>query len=124
MSSSALPPHELTSDLILLLELARDLSCHQQGIEDVTETFVKLSALIHEISHSSFLEMNSTMWGLVLDSFKRIVQVFLGNVDTKRAIIRNVALIKPTKNCLESLRQPMAHTGVLFHPYREGSLPS
>ena len=48
--------------------------------------------------------MNSTMWGLVLDSFKRIVQVFFGNVETERVIIRNVALIKPTKNCLESLR--------------------
>ncbi|KAG6418405.1 hypothetical protein SASPL_120609 [Salvia splendens] len=99
-----LPPHELTSDLILLLELARDLSYYQHGIEDVTQTFVKLSALIHEISHSSCLEMNSTMWGLVLDSFKRIVQVFFGNVETERPIIRNVALIKPTKNCLESLR--------------------
>ncbi|XP_041993449.1 HEAT repeat-containing protein 6-like isoform X1 [Salvia splendens] len=112
-----LPPHELTSDLILLLELARDLSYYQQGIEDVTQTFVKLSALIHAISHSSSLEMNSIMWGLVLDSFKRIVQVFFGNVETKRAIIRNVALIKPTKNCLESLR-------LLFSLYQTAASPS
>ncbi|XP_057781200.1 uncharacterized protein LOC130999628 isoform X4 [Salvia miltiorrhiza] len=99
-----LPRHELTSDLMLLLELARDLSYYQQGIEDVTQTFVKLSGLIHGISHSSFLEMNSTMWGIVLDSFKRIVQIFLGSVETERAIIRNVSVIKPTKQCLESLR--------------------
>ncbi|XP_047960542.1 HEAT repeat-containing protein 6-like [Salvia hispanica] len=100
-----LPPHELTSDFMLLLELVRDhLSYYQQGIEDATHTFVKLSALIHGISHSSSLEMNSTTWALVYDSFKRIVQVFLGNVETEMAIVRNAALIKPTKDCLESLR--------------------
>lgn len=48
--------------------------------------------------------MNSTMWALVCDSFKRIVQVFLGNVETEMAIVRNAALIKPTKDFLESLR--------------------
>ncbi|XP_042036106.1 HEAT repeat-containing protein 6-like isoform X5 [Salvia splendens] len=113
-----LPPHELTSDFMLLLELVRDhLSYYQQGIEDATQTFVKLSALIHGICHSSSLEMNSTMWALVCDSFKRVVQVFLGNVETEMAIVRNAALIKPTKDFLESLR-------LLFSLYQTSASPS
>ncbi|XP_042045064.1 uncharacterized protein LOC121791084 [Salvia splendens] len=112
-----LPPHELTSDFMLLLELVRDhLSYYQQGIEDATQTFVKLSALIHGICHSSSLEMNSTMWALVCDSFKRVVQVFLGNVETEMAIVRNAALIKPTKDFLESLR-------LLFSLYQTSASP-
>ncbi|KAL8459743.1 hypothetical protein ACS0TY_037015 [Phlomoides rotata] len=59
---------------------------------------------IHGISHSSTLEMNSTSWDLMLDSFKRIVKIFLGKAKTESTLIGNVAIIKPTKQCLESLR--------------------
>ncbi|KAG8381707.1 hypothetical protein BUALT_Bualt05G0000700 [Buddleja alternifolia] len=40
-----LPPHEVTSDLMLLMELARNIS-HSEGIEDVTQSFTKLSHLV------------------------------------------------------------------------------
>ncbi|KAH6806622.1 hypothetical protein C2S51_031453 [Perilla frutescens var. frutescens] len=99
-----LPPHELTSDLMLLLELARNL----ENEEDI-QTFIQLSQLIHGIIRSSFLEMNSTQWALVLDSFKRILQIFLRKANTERAFIGNVVVVKFTKQCLESLR-------LLFNP--------
>lgn len=81
---------------------------------------------IHGISHSSFLEMNSTSWALVLDSFKRIVQIFLGKAKTEGALIENVAVIIPTKQCLESLRcgNLSSFSLSLLPPYLLPSLPS
>ncbi|KAI3460726.1 hypothetical protein Pfo_017389 [Paulownia fortunei] len=111
-----LPPHEVTSDLMLLMELARNIS-HSEGIEDVTQPFTKLSHLIHGISHCSFLEMNSTSWALLLDSFKRIVQIFVGKAKPESVLIGNVAVIKATKQCLESLRR-------LFGLYQAAALLS
>ncbi|KAK4433593.1 HEAT repeat-containing protein 6 [Sesamum alatum] len=98
-----LPPHEVTSDLILLIELARNVS-QSAGIQDVNESFTRLSHLIHGISHCSSLEMNATSWALMLESFERIVQNFLGKAKTEGVLVGNVAVIKATKQCLESLR--------------------
>ncbi|PIN24647.1 hypothetical protein CDL12_02610 [Handroanthus impetiginosus] len=98
-----LPPHEVTSDLMLLLELARNIS-HAEEMEDVTQSFTKISQLIHGITHGSSLEMNSTSWVLMLDFFERIVQFFLRKAKTESVLIGTVSEIKATKQCLESLK--------------------
>ncbi|XP_011074984.1 HEAT repeat-containing protein 6 isoform X2 [Sesamum indicum] len=98
-----LPPHEVASDLILLIELVRNVSQYE-GIQDVNQSFTRLSHLIHGISHYSSLEMNSTSWALILESFEKIVQNFLGKAKTEGVLDGNVAVIKATKQCLESLR--------------------
>ncbi|GFP81254.1 heat repeat-containing protein 6 [Phtheirospermum japonicum] len=106
-----LPPHEVTSDFMLLMELARSIS-HSQAIEDVSQSFTKLSylpvgnfaAVIHGISHYSFLEINSKSWPLVLDSFERIVQTLHRMDKTENVLIGNIAILKATKQCLESIR--------------------
>ncbi|KAG8381705.1 hypothetical protein BUALT_Bualt05G0000500 [Buddleja alternifolia] len=57
--------------------------------------------MIHGIADCSSLQMNSTSWALVLDSFQGIVQIFLHRAKT---LSENAAIIKSTKQCLESLR--------------------
>ncbi|CAI9786720.1 unnamed protein product [Fraxinus pennsylvanica] len=98
-----LPPHEVTSDVMFLLELARNIS-HTEELEDVIPSFVQLSHLIHSVSIRASLQMNSTSWALVLDSFKRIVEVFLDKARTNNIFVGNVTVIKATKLCLESIR--------------------
>ncbi|KAL6571731.1 hypothetical protein OROHE_003374 [Orobanche hederae] len=102
-AAADLPPHEVTSDFMLLMELTRNVS-HSQGIEDVIQPFTKLSYLIHGISHSSFLEINSRSWALVLDSFKRMVQILLSMAKTESLSVGIIAILQATKQCLESIR--------------------
>ncbi|KAL0391640.1 UNVERIFIED_CONTAM: Dynamin-2B [Sesamum radiatum] len=59
---------------------------------------------IHGISRCSSLELNSASWALMLESFERIMQSFLGKAKTEGILVGNVAVIKATKQCLESLR--------------------
>ncbi|KAL6526451.1 hypothetical protein OROGR_015541 [Orobanche gracilis] len=103
-AAADLPPHEVTSDFILLMELARNVS-HSQGIEGVIQAFTKLSHLIHGISHCSFLEINSRSWALVFDSFKRMMQILLSMAKTESLSVGNIAILQATKQCLESTRR-------------------
>ncbi|CAA2966828.1 HEAT repeat-containing 6 isoform X1 [Olea europaea subsp. europaea] len=98
-----LPPHEVTSDVMFLLELARNIS-HTEGLEDVILSFIQLSHLIHSVSVCASLQMNSTSWALVLDSFRRITEIFLDKAQTNNIFVGNVTVIKATKLCLESIR--------------------
>ncbi|KAL2539022.1 ARM repeat superfamily protein [Forsythia ovata] len=111
-----LPPHEVTSDVMFLLELARNIS-HTEGLEDVITSFIELSHFIHSVSICASLQMNSTSWALVLDSFKRIVEIFLGKAQTNKIFVGNVTVIKATKLCLESIR-------CLFNLYQATALLS
>ncbi|KAL3641854.1 hypothetical protein CASFOL_012669 [Castilleja foliolosa] len=111
-----LPPHEVTSDFLLLMELARSIS-HSQAIDDVSQSFTKLSHLIHGISHYSYLEINSKSWPLVFDSFKRIVQTLHSMAKTEIVLVGNIAILKATKQCLESIRR-------LFGSYKAAALLS
>ncbi|XP_073159356.1 uncharacterized protein [Henckelia pumila] len=97
-----LPSHEVTSDLMFLLELARQISFFEE-VQDVTKAFTKLSHLFHGVCHCASLEMNSTSWALVLESFGRMVEIFLGKGE-RNILIGNGAALKATKQCFESLR--------------------
>ncbi|KZV33103.1 HEAT repeat-containing protein 6 [Dorcoceras hygrometricum] len=99
-----LSSHEVTSDLMFLMQLALNIS-RFEGVQDVTLAFIKLSNLFHGVCHCASLEINSTSWALVLDSFERMVEFFLGNGEKRSKSVRNVAALKATKQCLESLRR-------------------
>ncbi|XP_073043626.1 uncharacterized protein [Primulina eburnea] len=99
-----LPSHEVTSDLMFLMELARHIS-RFEGVQDVTQAFTKLSLLFHDVCHCASLEMNSTSWALVFDSFERMVEIFLGKGEKRIVSIGNGVALKATKQCLESLRR-------------------
>lgn len=99
-----LPSHEVTSDLMFLMELARHISPFE-GVQDATQAFTKLSHLFHGVCHCASMEMNSTLWALVLDSFERMVEIFLGKGEKMSILIGNGAALKATKQCLESLRR-------------------
>ncbi|KAL3830375.1 hypothetical protein ACJIZ3_019177 [Penstemon smallii] len=98
-----LPPHEVTSDLMLLMELAQNIS-NSEEIEDVTLSFTKLCHLIHGVSHCALLQLNSSSLALVLDSFKKIVQILLGKAKTRSTSAENDSVVKATKESLESIR--------------------
>ncbi|KAK6115494.1 hypothetical protein DH2020_007763 [Rehmannia glutinosa] len=61
--------------------------------------------------------MNSKSWALVLDSFRRILQTLLGMAKTESVLVGDIAIIKATKQCLESLRR-------LFGLYQAAALLS
>ncbi|KAL8047011.1 hypothetical protein ABFX02_08G210700 [Erythranthe guttata] len=99
-----LPPDEVLSDLMLLMELARSIS-YSECAEDVIQPFTKLSHLIHGVTHCSFLKLNSASWVVLLDSFKRILHVLIVKSKGECLPTGNAAVIKATKQCLESLRR-------------------
>ncbi|GER28444.1 ARM repeat superfamily protein [Striga asiatica] len=115
-ASLDLSPHEATSDFMLLMELAGNISqCQSAG--DVILPLTELSqlefngltqepdvVLIHGISHCSSLEINSKSWAPVFDSFKRIVQTLISMGKSDRVLIGNIAILKATLDCLESIR--------------------
>lgn len=59
---------------------------------------------IHSVGVCASLQMNSTSWALVLDSFRRITEIFLDKAQTNNIFVGNVTVIKATKLCLESIR--------------------
>ncbi|XP_077233482.1 ARM repeat superfamily protein isoform X3 [Tasmannia lanceolata] len=98
-AASALPPHEIASDLILLVELAGAIS---EG-EDVEYTFINTCHLIHDVSCRIRLEMNSSSWVVMFGFFEKMVQWSLCT-DTKTACSGNAARMKAIREILEILR--------------------
>ncbi|XWS38094.1 hypothetical protein CRYUN_Cryun19dG0101100 [Craigia yunnanensis] len=90
-----LPAHEVTSDLLFLLQLVANASQFQQ---DLIPTFSNTCHLIHDVSRRASLHMNSSSWTLLLDSFGKMMDSFLAKATS------NVALYKPVLECLETLR--------------------
>ncbi|GLT64682.1 hypothetical protein SLA2020_371600 [Shorea laevis] len=95
-----LPTHEVTSDLLFLVELVANASQFQQ---DLTSSFSNTCHLIHDVCRSVSLEINSSSWVLILDSFAKMMDCFLGKAGF-RAVSSNAAFIKPAMECLETLR--------------------
>ncbi|KAK1408968.1 hypothetical protein QVD17_41162 [Tagetes erecta] len=95
-----LPAHEVTSDAMFVLELARNLST-SRGNDDAIHALVQVSNLIHNFSHHISFKMTSSTWVLVLHTFGGMVEMFLGSVGGKRD---NVADIEAAKQCLEIVR--------------------
>ncbi|XAR71521.1 hypothetical protein NMG60_11028837 [Bertholletia excelsa] len=102
IAASDLPSREVTSDLMFLMELART-AADSSGNDDITVTFTQLSNLVYVVSRRVSLDMNSSYWVLMLDTFRRMMEIFLGNSGRKRISLGNV-VVRAVKNCLETIR--------------------
>ncbi|XP_039045292.1 HEAT repeat-containing protein 6 isoform X2 [Hibiscus syriacus] len=94
-AASDLPAHEVTSDLLFLVQLVAN-ACQFQ--HDLVPTFSNTCRLIHDLSHRVPLDINSSSWFLLLDSLTKLMDYFLSK-ETSTA-----SLYKPVLECLETLR--------------------
>ncbi|XP_071919180.1 uncharacterized protein [Coffea arabica] len=103
--ASLLPPDEVGADIMLLMELARNISDDAAAdFDDVTQSFIQLSNFIHgTISRVSF-KLDAASWVLSLDCFRRVVKAFLGKAKMNAAFIENASVISAIKHCLQSSR--------------------
>ncbi|CAL5376044.1 unnamed protein product [Camellia sinensis] len=101
--ASDLPSHEVTSDLMFLMEVARTTADSAALNDDVIHTFTQLSHFVYDVSHRVSLDINSSYWALMLDSFGRMVEIFLGKAGRKRVLSGNV-VVRALKHCLETTR--------------------
>ncbi|XP_042519429.1 putative uncharacterized protein DDB_G0272456 [Macadamia integrifolia] len=99
-ASPDLPTHEVTSDVIFLVELVGNSS----ESEDAGTTFVHISHLIHEVSRHVCLEMNSSSWATMMAFLGMVVEFYLGKADKRKAFTGNSASLKPIMEILETLR--------------------
>ncbi|GJU17487.1 HEAT repeat-containing protein 6 isoform X1 [Tanacetum coccineum] len=97
--ATSLPLHEVVmSDVMFLVELGRTISSSEAG-EDAVQALLQLSTFIQNLSHVLSFKMTSSTWGLLLSTFGRMVEIFLG-----RNPSGNVIVIEATKQCLETVR--------------------
>ncbi|KAL7221934.1 hypothetical protein ACSBR1_023804 [Camellia fascicularis] len=101
--ASDLPSHEVTSDLMFLMEVARTTADSAALNDDIIHTFTQLSHFVYDVSHRVSLDINSSYWALMLDSFGRMVEIFLGKAGRKRVLSGNV-VVRALKHCLETTR--------------------
>ncbi|KAL6986551.1 hypothetical protein U1Q18_019909 [Sarracenia purpurea var. burkii] len=100
--ASDLPSHEVTSDLMFLMELART-AADSAGDDDMTHSFAQLSHLICNIIHHVSLDINSSYWALMLDSFGRMMEIILDKAAQKRVLLGNV-VARAIQQSLETIR--------------------
>ncbi|KAI3888557.1 hypothetical protein MKX03_001320 [Papaver bracteatum] len=72
-----LSSNEVTSDIKLLVELAKNSD------ENVTDIYVHTCHLIHGVISRVILEINSSFWSIMLDFLGKVVQHFLGKSDSQ-----------------------------------------
>lgn len=91
-AASDLPSHEITSDLIFLLELAGNSS------QDFTSVYPHISHLVYDVCQRQrvSLQLNSNSWSVALDSYAKMLQFFFGKAGTA-----NVSL---AVECIETVR--------------------
>ncbi|KAL4324142.1 hypothetical protein GQ457_11G032090 [Hibiscus cannabinus] len=94
-AASDLPAHEVTSDLLFVIQLVANAS---QSQHDLFPTFSNTCRLIHDVSHRVSLDINSSSWALLLDSLTKIMDCFLAKASS------TASLYKPVLECLETLR--------------------
>ncbi|TXG50166.1 hypothetical protein EZV62_022690 [Acer yangbiense] len=97
-AASDLPPHEVTSDLLLLLELV--VNTPRDG-DDIASAFTHTCHLIHNISHCVSFQFNTSSLTLILDSFRNIIGFFFAQAGTSL----NPTGFKPVMECLETIRR-------------------
>ncbi|KAL6349295.1 hypothetical protein AAG906_033951 [Vitis piasezkii] len=97
-----LPPHEIVSDIMFLMELVP--TCSDAG-DDTSLTFISMCHLIHDVCQRVSLEINSPSWALMLDTFGTMVESFLGKAGSKRIFSENAARIKAVMECVETVRK-------------------
>ncbi|XP_019198974.1 PREDICTED: HEAT repeat-containing protein 6 [Ipomoea nil] len=97
--STDLPPHEVTSDLMFLMELAQSIS--SSDAYNVVETCMQLSHLVYSVINCISIKINHSSWPLVIEFLSSVVETFFQKAKTNRAFISNVAIVTSTKQCLE-----------------------
>ncbi|XP_038687372.1 HEAT repeat-containing protein 6 isoform X2 [Tripterygium wilfordii] len=91
-----LPPHEVTSDVLFLLELAANATPHLG--HDTIPTLSQVVQLIHGICHRTTVELNPSSWTFILDSFGKMLEFCIGNNSATSSVIE----------CLETVRRLMS----------------
>lgn len=92
-----LPPPEVSSDLLFLLEVTTSAS---DSVQDIVLIFTDIIHLIHGISYQVALEFSSSSWNLLLQYFGDVIRILLGKLNTPG----NYALIRPVLESLEFVR--------------------
>ncbi|URE15193.1 HEAT repeat containing 6 [Musa troglodytarum] len=99
-AATDLPPHEVTSDLVLLAELASAASV----CKDVDDVLLWTCHLIHAVSCKVFLGISSSSWTVILNILKRVVEHQLGNTDNSSVCLDNTSRMKALAEVLDILR--------------------
>ncbi|KAJ6950730.1 hypothetical protein NC651_004412 [Populus alba x Populus x berolinensis] len=91
-AASDLPSHEITSDLIFLLELVAISS------QDITSVYPHISHLVYDVCQRQrvSLQLNSNSWSVILDSYAKMLQLFFGKAGTANASL--------AVECIETVR--------------------
>ncbi|GAV75130.1 DUF4042 domain-containing protein [Cephalotus follicularis] len=97
------PSHEVTSDLLFLLELVANNCRNIQ--EDIAPTLTHTCHLIHDVWNRLTFTINAASWNLTLDSFASIIQFFLRKAANKAAVSPYAATIRPALQSLETIRR-------------------
>ncbi|XP_065858384.1 uncharacterized protein [Euphorbia lathyris] len=104
-SAADLPPHEVTSDLLFLMELVSN-SSQNVPARDLYQTFSHISSLMNEICkcRGVSLQLNSSSWTLLLDYSSTLLQFFLPKAAAATVDAPNASTVKAAVECLETLR--------------------
>uniref|UniRef100_A0A7N1A0M5 DUF4042 domain-containing protein n=1 Tax=Kalanchoe fedtschenkoi TaxID=63787 RepID=A0A7N1A0M5_KALFE len=97
-----LPAHEVTSDVLLLLELAKNAP---HPYEDMLNSFTQICNLIHGICQHVPLQLNAASWDLMLGAYYKMVGLLLGKPPTRKCSGPSAASAQATIHCLETLRK-------------------
>ncbi|KAK9145952.1 hypothetical protein Sjap_005855 [Stephania japonica] len=103
-AASDLPPHELASDLIFLLQFTNSLSEETQPDSDVADAYIHTCHLIHDVSYRVCLEFNSYSWSLILDFLQNMLHFFFTKPSSSSSSANAIAVNVVTE-ILEILRR-------------------
>ncbi|PKA66307.1 hypothetical protein AXF42_Ash007004 [Apostasia shenzhenica] len=73
----ALPTLEVTSDVMLLLELASTAS----GCQDASEPLLQICHLVHDVTCRIRLELNSSSWSAMVNFVELVVEIVLSSAN-------------------------------------------
>ncbi|GAB4836174.1 hypothetical protein Ancab_001087 [Ancistrocladus abbreviatus] len=96
-----LPPHEVVSDLMYLLNVAATTTASGK---DPVHAFTQVCHLIHDVNVRVPLDLNSSAWAEMLSLFGKLLELSPGNADKSGALLSNSAAIKAVMDCLETTR--------------------
>lgn len=103
-AAPSLSPHEVSSDLMYLLNMAASSDCANA---DTERALSLICHLIYNIALRVPLALKSAAWSDMLGSFCKMTKSFIGNAFRKRFISESSIGIKATKDCLETTRHLM-----------------
>lgn len=100
-AAPSLPPHEVTADLMYLLNVVASSHCLN---EDTERALSLICHLIHNIILRVPLELSPSAWSEMLGSFSKMGKTFIENDARQSFFSENSIGIKATKDCLETTR--------------------